>query len=178
MYIPQAVSQKVDCYCCASQNGPSHLHVITLIEHALDNNNSLFFRSRMNILKHTCALDDKVKDKMLSFLKKAPSFVNSQLREKPQKHETHFHISIMVLIHIKCVCNAHTYVLCSSQNDPSTYPLLLQPVGADRAYLVSVPVPIVLYNITQLLCTSTSSLATRYLEYLVYLVGIYHLLLE
>ena len=84
MYIPQAVSQKVDCYHHASQNSPSHLHLISLIEHALDNNNALFFRSHMNILKYTCALDDKVKDKILSFPKKAPSFVNSQLREKPK----------------------------------------------------------------------------------------------
>jgi len=41
-YIPQAVSQKVDCYHCPSQNSPSHLHVITMIGHALDNNDALF----------------------------------------------------------------------------------------------------------------------------------------
>jgi len=80
-----------------------------------------------------------------------------QLYVSPPKCETHFHISIMVLMYITCICNAHTYVLCSPQNNPSTYPLLLQPVGADRAYLVSVPVLIVLYNITQLLGTNTST---------------------
>jgi len=81
MYIPQAISQKGDCYCCPSQKSPSHLHIIILIEHVLDNNNALFL-VHMNLLKHTCALSDEVVDKTLSFPKKAPSFVNSLLREK------------------------------------------------------------------------------------------------
>jgi len=68
-YIPQAISQKVDCYCCPCQNSPSHSHVITLIEHALDNNDALLFWSCMNILKHTCALLDEVNDKTFVFSK-------------------------------------------------------------------------------------------------------------
>jgi len=39
-YILQAISQKVDCYHQPSQNSPSHLHIITLIEHVLDNNDA------------------------------------------------------------------------------------------------------------------------------------------
>ncbi len=60
---------------------PSHLHVITLIEHALDNNDALLFCSQMNLLKDTCALLDEVVDKTLSFPKIVPSFVNPLLRE-------------------------------------------------------------------------------------------------
>jgi len=36
----------------------------------------------MNLLKHTYTLSDEVVDKSLSYPKKAPSFVNAQLREK------------------------------------------------------------------------------------------------
>jgi len=43
-YILQAISQKVDCYHFPSQNSSSNLHVITLIEHVLDNNDALFFQ--------------------------------------------------------------------------------------------------------------------------------------
>jgi len=42
-YIPLAISQKIDCCCRPCQNCPSHSHIITLIEHALDSNNALFF---------------------------------------------------------------------------------------------------------------------------------------
>jgi len=85
-YIPQAISQKVDCHHCPSQTSPSHSHIITFIEHVLDNNDVLMFWSCMNLLKFTCALDDKVKDKSGSYPKKAPYFVNLQIREKYDKN--------------------------------------------------------------------------------------------
>jgi len=75
-YIPKAVSYKIDCHHRASQNTPSHSHVINLIEHVIDTNDALLFRSRMNLLKFTCALDDEVKDKSGSYPKKAPYFVD------------------------------------------------------------------------------------------------------
>jgi len=81
-YIPQAVSHKIDCRCLASQNTPSHSHVITLIENALNTNDELFFRSCMNLLKFICALDKKVKDKLGSYPKEAPYFVDSMLGVK------------------------------------------------------------------------------------------------
>jgi len=81
-YIPNAVSYKIDCHCQPSQNTPSHSHVINLMEHVIDTNDALFFRSRMNLLKFTCALDPKVEDKSGSYPKKAPYFVDSMIGEK------------------------------------------------------------------------------------------------
>jgi len=42
-YIPRPISQTIDFHRRPSQNCPSHSHVITLIEHAIDNNDVLIF---------------------------------------------------------------------------------------------------------------------------------------
>jgi len=80
-YILLAISQNIDCHHCPCQNCPSHSHIITLIEHALESNNALFFVCVWMFWK-TCALSDEVVDKKLSFPNDPPSFIDPIIREK------------------------------------------------------------------------------------------------
>jgi len=81
-YIPRPISQTIDFHRRPSQNCPSHSHVITLIEHAIDNNDALIFRSNMAALKKICFWSDEVEDKKLSFPEEAPKFVDATIRNK------------------------------------------------------------------------------------------------
>jgi len=61
-YIATVMSGRVDCTRRASQNTSCHSHIITLVEHVMELNDALLFRTRMNQLKETCAIlrgDDK-----------------------------------------------------------------------------------------------------------------------
>jgi len=53
-YIPEITSTTVDCHCSVRKLIPSHSHVISLMEHALEANNALIFHSHMHSLKNKC----------------------------------------------------------------------------------------------------------------------------
>jgi len=54
-YIPHVNSQKIDCSHHPSHNCGSHFHIITLIEHVLNNNDAILFCMNMKQLKQTCS---------------------------------------------------------------------------------------------------------------------------
>jgi len=81
-YIPTAVSQTINCHRHLSQNCPSHSHIITLIEHAIDSNDALVFCKNMAALKMMCFWSEEVEDKRISFPEDAPSFVDAAICDK------------------------------------------------------------------------------------------------
>jgi len=79
-YIATVMSGRVDCTRRASQNAPCHSHIITLVEHVMESNDALLFRTRMNELKETCAMlmgDDK--GNKCAFPAEPPDFVEPEI---------------------------------------------------------------------------------------------------
>jgi len=79
-YIPHVTSQKVDCSHHCSQNSASHLQIITLIEHALENNDALMFCMNMKQLKQTCLRNGK--DCNVAYPEDPPDFIPHSIKDK------------------------------------------------------------------------------------------------